>query len=77
MIINRRKKSDVAPSEITSRSSYLNRRQFLGQTAALSVAAAALPANAIQTRESTRKQRPVWRSRLPRPKKRAGVRAKT
>ena len=60
MIINRKKKSDVLPSEITSHSSYLNRRQFLGQTAALSIAATALPAQAIQTHESTRKQRPEW-----------------
>lgn len=60
MIINRKKKSDALSSEITPHSAYLNRRQFIGQSAALTLAAAALPAQAIQTNESSRKQKPEW-----------------
>ena len=41
-----RKPSDLAPSEITSKSVYLRRRAFLGQAVALGLVAPLLPASA-------------------------------
>lgn len=62
MIIKRTKKSDALSSEITSHSSYLNRRQFLGQSAAIGLAAVSLPTQAIQTHDASRNKNrgPEW-----------------
>ena len=50
MIIKPHNPSDPLASEITPHSLYLKRRQFIGQSAALALAASALPVHALQSR---------------------------
>lgn len=60
MIFRFSKASDPLASDITPHSVYLNRRQFMGQSAALALAAAASPASALVVREKPDSEGPQW-----------------
>ncbi|WP_430461343.1 protein-methionine-sulfoxide reductase catalytic subunit MsrP [Thalassolituus sp. LLYu03] len=60
MIFRSAKASDPLASEITPHSVYLNRRQFMGQTAALALAAAASDASALVARDKPADMGPQW-----------------
>lgn len=62
MLIKIKRSSDASEAEVTSKSTYLNRRQFIGQTGALALAAGSSSALAIQTHDgrSRSTQSPDW-----------------
>ncbi|MBT14208.1 MAG: protein-methionine-sulfoxide reductase catalytic subunit MsrP [Oceanospirillaceae bacterium] len=63
MIIRKQRRSDPLSSEITPYSVYKKRREFMAQAGAVTLAAAAFPAQALVTRDDAAPGAPQWLAR--------------